>query len=197
MTDEAQKMGLTEYFEKYSMFKNYGVTQKAGPENKTEIGKLQKNESQVDPFKKMTDTLTKEIQGQFGAMPDQIELEYTADGFRIQLVDRFDSPTFDSGSTKLKPWPRELIAIVAKTIMDLPVKIGFEGYTDSVPYNNKGITNWELSAMRAAAAKKEFAKNGIPETRFARIVGYADRQLLIPENPSDPRNRRIAITILR
>ncbi len=201
MTDEAQKLGITEYFEKYSMFKNYGATDKGGKEDKTDIGLPQKKQADIevneDPYNKMTDALQKEIRSQFGSMPDQVQMDFTAEGFRIQLVDRFDSPTFDSGSAKLKPWPRELIAIVAKTIMDLQVKIGFEGYTDAIPFNNKGITNWELSALRAAAAKKEFAKNGIPETRFARIVGYADRQLLIPEDPSDPRNRRIAITLLR
>ena len=165
--------------------------------DKTEIGKLQKAQTQGDPFKRMTDTITKNIQGQFGARPDQIDLEYTADGFRIQLMDRYDAPMFDSGSNKLKSWPKDLIKTVSRTIMDIDVRVGIEGYTDSVPFNDKGITNWELSALRAGAARSEFEKNGIPTSRFAKIVGYADTRPLILEDPTDPRNRRIAITLLR
>lgn len=197
MTDEAQKMGIADYFEKYSLVEKYGATRKDGKEEKVEIGKLEKGETKVDPFEKMTDTLTKEIQGQFGAMPDQIELEYTAEGFRIQMMDRHDAPMFDSGSNKLKPWPKELIKLVAKSIMDIPARVGIEGYTDSVPFNVKGMTNWELSALRAAAARSEFERNGITASRFAKIVGYADRRPLIIEDPTHPKNRRIAITLLR
>jgi chemotaxis protein MotB len=200
MTDEAQKLGITEYFEKYSMFKNYGATDKGGKEDKTDIGLPQKKQADIevneDPYNKMTEALQIDIKRQFGSMPDQVQMDFTTDGFRIQLVDKYDAPMFDSGSNRLKPWPRELIKIVAKSIENMQVRIGIEGYTDSVPYNKDGITNWELSALRAAA-RSEFEKNGIVSSRFAKIVGYADTRPLIEEDPTDPRNRRIAITMLR
>jgi len=201
MTDEAQKLGITEYFEKYSMFKNYGATDKGGKEDKTDIGLPQKKQADVevneDPYNKMTEALQTDIRRQFGSMLDQVQMDFTTEGFRIQLVDKYDAPMFDSGSNRLKSWPKELIQIVSKSIVNIPVRIGIEGYTDSVPYNKDGITNWELSALRAAAARSEFEKNGIVSSRFAKIVGYADTRPLIEEDPTDPRNRRIAITMLR
>jgi len=195
MTEEVKKIGIADYFEKYSLLEDYGVTEKSGKIHQTEVGRLQKNEVKEDPYKRMTDALQKEIKAQFGSKSDQVQMEFTSDGFRIQLVDKFDAPMFDSGSNKLKSWPKELIGIVSRTIIDIPVKLGIEGYTDSVPFNAKGITNWELSALRAAAARSEFEKNGIPASRFAKIVGYAHTRPLIPDDPTSPKNRRIAITL--
>ena len=36
----------------------------------------------------------------------------------------------------------------------------------------------------------------MPEVRFNRIEGVADREPMIEKDPADPRNRRVAITLL-
>ena len=38
-------------------------------------------------------------------------------------------------------------------------------------------------------------REGLPELRFERIEGVADRELLVADNPADPRNRRISILL--
>jgi chemotaxis protein MotB len=40
------------------------------------------------------------------------------------------------------------------------------------------------------------ASAGLPPSQFAKIEGVADSAPYIPENPADPRNRRISITVL-
>jgi len=74
--------------------------------------------------------------------------------------------------------------------------VAIEGYTDAAPFRGSQITNWELSTARASAARREMEKNGTDPMRIARVVGYADQELYNRENPRDPKNRRISITVI-
>ena len=84
----------------------------------------------------------------------------------------------------------------AENTREIPNKIAVEGHTDSLPFKGDQTTNWELSTSRASAARRELEKYGIDPGRIARVVGYADQDLYIKDNPKDPRNRRISIIIL-
>jgi chemotaxis protein MotB len=75
--------------------------------------------------------------------------------------------------------------------------VAIEGHTDSAPFRGGQITNWELSTSRSSAARRELENNGIDPSRIARVVGYADQELYIRENPRDPRNRRISIILIQ
>ncbi|MEN6463652.1 MAG: OmpA family protein, partial [Syntrophaceae bacterium] len=92
---------------------------------------------------------------------------------------------------------KEILALLAENIKDTNNKIVVEGHTDSVPFRGEQITNWELSTSRASAARRELEANGIEPTRIARVVGYSDQELLIREDPENPRNRRISIILLK
>jgi len=71
------------------------------------------------------------------------------------------------------------------------------GHTDSLPYGDpRAMNNWMLSSGRAEATRRRLAQGGIGEARFERIEGVADREPMIEKDPADPRNRRVAITLL-
>jgi len=128
----------------------------------------------------------------------QIRLEITPDGLQIQIVDEQKRPMFDSGSAALKPYMREILREIGLALLDVENKISLDGHTDSSPYSNAafGYSNWELSADRANASRRELAAAGMPEDKLARVVGMASSLLLDPDNPLSASNRRISILVM-
>lgn len=121
----------------------------------------------------------------------------TRDGMRIDLLDDADYSMFASGTTALQKDASALIGLVAESVGTTPNPIMIRGHTDDVPYGDPtAMNNWMLSSGRAEATRRRLAQGGIPETRFERIEGVADREPMIARNPADPRNRRVAITLL-
>jgi chemotaxis protein MotB len=104
---------------------------------------------------------------------------------------------FPLGSAQPTPKAREILKLVAENINELPGKVVVEGHTDSAPFKGGQITNWELSTARASAARRVLEENGTESARIARVVGYADQELLLPLDPLDQRNRRISIIVLQ
>jgi chemotaxis protein MotB len=121
----------------------------------------------------------------------------TQDGMRIDLVDSADYSMFALGTTALEPQAGELIGMIAKSVAALPNTLMIRGHTDSLPFGDpRAMNNWMLASGRAEATRRRLALGGIPEARFERIEGVADREPLIANDPGDPRNRRVAITLL-
>ena len=121
----------------------------------------------------------------------------TRDGMRIDIVDDADYSMFASGTTVLQKDASSLMGLVAESVGTMPNPIMIRGYTDSIPYGDPtAMNNWMLSSGRAEATRRRLAQGGIPDTRFERIEGVADREPMIARNPADPRNRRVAITLL-
>ncbi len=121
----------------------------------------------------------------------------TQDGMRIDLVDDADYSMFALGTTALDPQASELIGMIAQTIKSSQNPIMIRGHTDAVPYGDpRAMNNWMLSSGRAEATRRRLLAGGTPEERFERIEGVADREPLIKNTPTDPRNRRVAITLL-
>lgn len=121
----------------------------------------------------------------------------TQDGLRIDLVDDADYSMFALGTTALDSRASDLIGMIAGTIAGTPNTIMIRGHTDSVPYGDpRAMNNWMLSSGRAESTRRRLALGGIPETRFERIEGVADREPIVVNDPGDPRNRRVAITLL-
>jgi chemotaxis protein MotB len=126
-----------------------------------------------------------------------IRFTMTPDGMRIDLVDDADYSMFALGTTALDPRASELIGTVAGAIASTANPIMIRGHTDSLPFGDpRAMNNWMLSSSRAEATRRRLALGGIPESRFNRIEGVADREPMIAQSPGDPRNRRVAITLL-
>jgi len=128
---------------------------------------------------------------------DQILFEITQDGLRIQIVDAENRPMFDLGSARLQPYFEDILLALVDTIKAVPNKISISGHTDAKPFAGAGeFGNWELSANRANAARRVLVAGGYDETRVARVVGYASSALFDRQDPLNPINRRIDITVL-
>lgn len=147
--------------------------------------------------------LKREVMKQMASKADiaklakHIRFTMTPDGMRIDLVDDADYSMFALGTTALDPRASELIGTVARAIADTGNPIMIRGHTDSLPYGDpRAMNNWMLSSGRAEATRRRLALGGIPEPRFNRIEGVADREPMIAQAPGDPRNRRVAITLL-
>lgn len=128
----------------------------------------------------------------------QIRIDVTPDGLQIQIVDNQNRPMFDSGSAMVKPYMRDILREIGAALGGVENRISLAGHTDALPYGNsdRGYSNWELSADRANAARRELVAAGMPDARLGRVVGMAASDLLEPDNPLAPANRRITITIL-
>ena len=128
----------------------------------------------------------------------QIRIDVTPDGLQIQIVDEQNRPMFDSGSALLKPYMRDILREVGAAMGGVENRISLAGHTDAAPYGNgqRGYSNWELSADRANASRRELVSAGMPDDKLARVVGLAASDLLHPDKPRDPQNRRITITVL-
>ena len=121
----------------------------------------------------------------------------TREGMRIDLIDDANYSMFDVGTTQLVPEASNLIGMIAESISGMENPIMIRGHTDSLPYGDpRAMNNWMLSSGRSEATRRRLALGGIPEARFERIEGVADREPMIANNPADPRNRRVAITLL-
>jgi len=127
----------------------------------------------------------------------QVRMVDTTEGVRIDLVDDADFSMFRLGTTVLTPDASDLLRAIAQAVGADRSGIAIRGHTDALPWRD-GIpgNNWALSAGRAEATRQALMRSGIGEDRFKRIEGVADRELLIPANPADPRNRRISITVM-
>lgn len=128
----------------------------------------------------------------------QIRLQITPDGLQIQIVDEQKRPMFDSGSATLKPYMRDILREIGRALLDVDNKISLDGHTDRAPYSNAGVgySNWELSADRANASRRELAAAGLPDEKLVRVVGMASSLLLDPNNPLSAGNRRISILVM-
>ncbi|MDO9437949.1 flagellar motor protein MotB [Hydrogenophaga sp.] len=128
----------------------------------------------------------------------QIQLEKTTDGLHIQIVDNQNRPMFDAGSSLVKPYMRDILREIGTALGDVENRIALAGHTDATPYGNgdRGYSNWELSADRANASRRELVAGGLPDNKLRRVEGLASSRLLKVEQPTDPINRRISIVVM-
>jgi chemotaxis protein MotB len=158
-------------------------------------------EHESQHFKEAEAALKQAIQ----AMPElqplarNLIVDETPEGLRIQLVDQDGASMFALGSTDPLDHTRKLLGIIERSIAALPNKISIRGHTDGAPYRG-GIdhyNNWDLSTDRANAARRVLEAAGLPSDRVSEVIGKADKDMLFPDKPLSPENRRISIILLR
>jgi len=148
--------------------------------------------------------LKSRIEEAFEARPNlrqfkrQLLIDITSDGLRIQIVDEQNRPMFALSRAELQPYTREILHEIAHALNDVPNKISLSGHTDATPYasGEKGYSNWELSADRANASRRELIAGGLAEDKVMRVVGLSSAVALDKENPFNPINRRISIIVM-
>jgi chemotaxis protein MotB len=166
-----------------------------GEERDAEIGESEEKALQAaaSKIKELT-----EKGGGFEELREQIRIEITADGLRIELIERDGVPFFEVGSAVLIHPLKPLLEKLNQILDALPNAITIEGHTDSRRYTQRrNYSNWELSVDRANSARRVLDAAGLPATRMDRVVGHADRVLLVPDDPLHASNRRITILVRR
>jgi chemotaxis protein MotB len=128
---------------------------------------------------------------------DQLLLDITPEGLRIQILDAQNRPMFDLGSARLKPYTRDILKEVTGYLRSVPNRLSVTGHTDTTPYAGiTGYTNWDLSTDRANAARRSMESSGLETERISRVVGLASSVLFDKHNPRSAVNRRISIVVM-
>ncbi|OGS90513.1 MAG: flagellar motor protein MotB [Gallionellales bacterium GWA2_60_18] len=129
---------------------------------------------------------------------NQILLDITSEGLRIQIVDEQNRPMFQLGRAELEPYTREILHAIAAVLNEVPNKVSLSGHTDAAVYSrgDKGYSNWELSADRANASRRELIAGGMAEDKIVRVVGLSSVVLFKKEEPLNPVNRRISMIVM-
>jgi chemotaxis protein MotB len=128
----------------------------------------------------------------------QLLIDMTTEGLRIQIVDENNRPMFDLAGAELKPYTKEILREIAHVLNDVQNRISLSGHTDAAQYSSgeRGYSNWELSADRANASRRELILGGLNGGKMLRVVGLSSSVLFNRNDPLDPINRRISIIVL-
>ena len=135
---------------------------------------------------------------QLAQFKKQMLLDITSEGLRIQIVDEQNRPMFDSGGSDLKPYTREILRQIGKSLNGVKNRISLAGHTDAANFvgGSQGFSNWELSANRANASRRELVVGGMDDAKVLRVVGLASTVLFDQNDPLNSVNRRISIVVL-
>jgi chemotaxis protein MotB len=114
------------------------------------------------------------------------------------VIEEGTKPMFDSGSAHLKDHMRDILRELSQLMNDIPNKLSLAGHTDAKPYagGERGYSNWELSADRANASRRELVAGGIADEKIIRVVGQGSSVHFDKADPNNPANRRISIVVL-
>lgn len=157
-------------------------------------------EKEIQKLKELKSTIEKVIENnaKLQKFKNQILLDITSEGLRIQIVDEKNRAMFQSGRAQLEPYTKEILHEIGKTLNDVPNKVSLSGHTDAAPYSagGKGYSNWELSADRANASRRELIAGGMAEEKIVRVVGLSSAVLFKKEEPMSPVNRRISLIVM-
>jgi chemotaxis protein MotB len=168
------------------------------PEDELKKQLEKREQEQLDELKKKLEQEINTLDSVFEQIKDQILIDFTALGLRIQIVDKDQRPMFDVGSANLKPYSADVLHALAPILNKVQNKISVTGHTDATPYGvNATYTNWELSADRANAARRALLEGSYPEGKVATVQGMGSAAPFLIDNPTEPINRRIAIIVLK
>ncbi len=172
---------------------------KRGGEVKSKVHNARKKAEEAR-FKKAKEKIEKAIakHPKLSKLRDNLIIDVTPEGLRIQIVDQEDESMFPSGSANMFKKTSDLLSQITEIVLDMPNEISVRGHTDSARYaKGAKYTNWELSADRANASRRVMKEAGMPVERLNNVMGKADTELLVPDNPFDPRNRRLTLILLK
>jgi chemotaxis protein MotB len=199
MVSPEKRAKVAAYFKYFSVYSQSGssfmgessqIFNEAGESDHKAI-----RDAKADSVNEMGKEVKEGIMSRLKDARDQVMVDTIENGVRIQIIDKDGSLMFEKGSSRMTPKAREILHVISDNIKNLPNSIVIEGHTDSLQYAGSGYSNWELSTERASSARKELESNGLQPQKIERVSGFADKEPLIAENPSDPRNRRISIIL--
>ena len=129
---------------------------------------------------------------------NQLLIDITPEGLRIQIVDEQNRPMFDTSSADIKPYTKDILREIGKLLNGVQNRVTLSGHTDAAQFagGDKGFSNWELSANRANSARRELVAGGMDEFKVLRVTGLASTIMFDRNDPLNPSNRRISIIVM-
>jgi chemotaxis protein MotB len=201
-TDPGTRAGIADYFNrplKGLLTAGPGAAPTTAPKTpKEQLEQLKKQEQKkLEELKKRLDSVT-EHNPKLRAFKNQIKIEITSEGLRIQIIDQKNRPMFAVGSATLESYTQVILDEIGKTLNNVDNPISISGHTDALQYagGEKGYSNWELSSDRANAARRELIVGGMHEKKVLQVRGLSGSVPLDKKNLADPSNRRISIVVL-
>ncbi|HBI10093.1 MAG TPA: motility protein MotB, partial [Franconibacter pulveris] len=159
-----------------------------------------KNRMEQNRLKKLRGDLDQLIEAdpKLRALRPHLKIDLVQEGLRIQIIDSQNRPMFKTGSAEVEPYMRDILRAIAPVLNGIPNKLSLSGHTDDFPYagGERGYSNWELSADRANASRRELMAGGLDEGKMLRVVGMAATMRLANRGPDEALNRRISILVL-
>jgi chemotaxis protein MotB len=227
-TTKGDLKGIADYFQtplKVALFGGSGsgdsssVIQGGGEDLSRTYGQVKKGETEAErktinlqrlkedferQEKQKLETLKSELEALIEATPtlkqfkNQLLLDLTTEGLRVQIVDEKNRPMFDSASSELKPYTRDILREIGKALNKVENRISLSGHTDATPYagGDRGFGNWELSTNRANASRRELVAGGMADSKMIRVVGLSSTVLYDKTDPFSAINRRISVVVL-
>ncbi|MCE0812682.1 flagellar motor protein MotB [Buttiauxella sp. A2-C1_F] len=176
------------------------VTQQQGEvKRQPNIEDLRKR-MEANRLKRLGDKLDQLIEAdpKLRALRPHLQIDLVQEGLRIQIIDSQNRPMFKNGSAEVEPYMRDILRSIAPLLNDFPNKISLSGHTDDLPYamGEHGYSNWELSADRANASRRELMAGGLIDGKVLRVVGMSSTMRLTNRGPGDAINRRISLLVL-
>jgi len=182
---------------------NMAVSESVDPEKILQADEIESMAEAIE--RKRLEQLKAQIEAKIEASPtlspfkNQMTLDITTEGLRIQIVDQTKRPMFNAGSAELKYYSEDILYELAPMLMTVENKLSITGHTDADKFaaaNPEDDVNWELSARRANSARRALMEAGVEKSQIAQILGMGDTAPLDIENPEADTNRRIAIVLL-
>ncbi len=193
-TSEEQRIGLADYFAPTAA--TMSSTSGAGGGQDPEAAAQCEDRAFEAAARQLNSAL--ESAPELAELADNLVVDETREGLRIQLIDQGGAAMFQRGSAEPQERMRKLMALVVNAIRDLPNPVAVTGHTDAAPFRAAGsYDNWSLSSDRALASRHGLIEAGLDANRIVSVVGKADREPLLPDDPMFERNRRISLLVLR
>ena len=171
-------------------------------------GEVQKQPNIDDLKKRMEPNRLKRIRGELDqlieadpklrALRPHLKIDLVQEGLRIQIIDSQNRPMFKTGSAEVEPYMRDILRAIAPVLNEIPNKVSLSGHTDDYPYasGERGYSNWELSADRANASRRELVAGGLDDGKVLRVIGMSNSMRLSEHGGNDAINRRISLLVL-
>jgi len=196
-----KRAAVAQYFR---TFKYYPIVQKTGDKAFDRGYQVKKKAMPVQMARpnividkqKLQGKLKDMVEAGFANVKQNISISTVEEGLRIEIVDTDGRLMFVAGSSEPTPQAKAILSRFYETLADIDNRITIEGHTDASMYMSDQVSNWELSVERANSVRKAFTSMGMDPDRIAMVAGYAATKPIIPENPIDPRNRRVSIVVL-
>jgi chemotaxis protein MotB len=201
-TNQGDLQGIADYFNrplKAAFTQGPGTTATTAPQTEKEKEDARKKD-EADSLQALKTKLEATIaqSPKLQAFKNQIKIDITSEGLRIQIIDNQNRPMFDKGDAVLKSYTKDILDHIGPSLNAVANHISIAGHTDSLAYHGRedGYSNWELSSERANAARRELLTGGMKDAKILQIRGLADALPFYKNDTTNPSNRRISIVVL-